>query len=145
MTRAHRQWLRFTVVAAGFLPALALAHPGHGDTANFVAGALHPLTDPGHMLWLVMVGVLAVLLGRRYLWPATAAFLGILIAAWTNESDGWQYLAGFLASSAGLIAAAMLAMTAATRFFRPEVTAAAPRSPTWAAGGVPAYRPCVRR
>jgi urease accessory protein len=97
--------LRLMVAVAGLLPALALAHPGHGETSSFMAGAIHPLSDAGHMFWFVAVGVLAHLLGRRYAWPAAAAFLGVLISAWTNENDGWQYVAGFMASSAVLIAA----------------------------------------
>ena len=101
--------LRFAVAVAGLLPTLAMAHPGHDETSSFMAGALHPLSDAGHMLWLVVAGLLAHLLGRRYAWPAAAAFLGILISAWTNESDGWQYLAGFMASSGALIAAGAVA------------------------------------
>jgi len=97
--------LRLVVAVAGLLPALALAHPGHGETSSLMAGAIHPLSDAGHVLWLVLAGVLAYPLGRRYAWPAAAAFLGVLISAWTHESDGWQYVAGFMVSSAALMAA----------------------------------------
>jgi hydrogenase/urease accessory protein HupE len=130
MTRLQKTLLRIAVVTAGLLPTLALAHPGHGETSSFAAGALHPLSSVGHVLWLVQVGLLATLLSRRYVLPVSAAFLGVLVAAWTSDSDGWRYAAGFMFSSAGLIAAAMASTTAATRLMSLVATAAAPRSPT---------------
>ena len=45
----------------------------------------------------------------------TAVLLGLLVAASTADSDGWRYAAGFMMTGAGLIAAAMAAITAATR------------------------------
>jgi urease accessory protein len=114
MTR-HKHLLRIATAAAGLLPALALAHPGHGETASFVAGALHPLGGLDHLTGFVVIGVLATRLGGRYLWPMAAAFLGLLVAASTTDSDGWRYAAGFMLTGAGLIAASMAATTAATR------------------------------
>ncbi len=117
------------IMAAGFLPALAMAHPGHDHTASFVAGALHPLSGIDHLLGLMTVGLLAGRLGGKYLWPLTAALLGLLVAAWTADSDGWRYAAGFMLSGAGLVAAGVTA----TNFLVRVATAAAPRSPTSAA------------
>ncbi len=124
MTRVQKHQTRFTAAAFGLLPALALAHPGHGETSSFVAGALHPLSGMDHVFGLIAVGVLAAKLGGRYLAPLTAAFLGLLVAAWTVGSDGWQYAAGFLLTGAGLIAAGV----AGSRLF--GIAATARRSPS---------------
>jgi len=123
MTRAQRPLLRIAAAAAAFLPALALAHPGHGDTASFAAGALHPFNGMDHLLGLMAVGVLLSRLSGRYLAPLAAAFIGLLVAAGTANSDGWRYAAGFMLTSAALIAATLAATRAA-------ITAGAPRSPT---------------
>jgi urease accessory protein len=128
MTQKHL--LRFATLAAGFLPALALAHPGHGAASDFAAGALHPLSGADHLAGFIVVGMLAVRLGSRYLWPMTAAFLGLLVAAWTADSDGWRYAAGFMLSGASLVAAAMVATRTATRLFDLALTATVRRSPT---------------
>jgi urease accessory protein len=114
MTR-HKHLVRIATVAVGFLPALALAHPGHGETASFVAGALHPLGGLDHLIGFIVIGILATRLSGRFLWPMTAALLGLLVAASTADSDGWRYAAGFMMTGAGLIAAAMTATKAATR------------------------------
>jgi urease accessory protein len=56
----------------------ALAHPGHGSTASFAAGVLHPLTGVDHILAMVAVGMLAFLLKGRALWQVPAAFVGMM-------------------------------------------------------------------
>jgi urease accessory protein len=128
MTLKHR--VRIATAAAGLLPALALAHPGHGESSSLVAGALHPIGGVDHLAGFLVVGFLAARLGGRYLWPAVAAFLGLLVAASTADSDGWRYAAGFMFTGAGLIAAGMATARAATSFGFRFFTAAAPRSPT---------------
>jgi len=114
MTR-HKHLVRIATVAVGFLPALALAHPGHGETASFVAGALHPLGGLDHLTGFVVIGILITRLSGRCLWPMTAGLLGLLVAASTADSDGWRYAAGFMMTGAGLIAAVMTATMAASR------------------------------
>ncbi len=109
MTRSQKQLTRFAAAAIGLLPALALAHPGHSETSSFIAGALHPMSGLDHLAGFIAVGVLAAKLGSRYLAPLTAALLGLLVAAWTAGSDGWQYAAGFMLAGAGLIAAGVAA------------------------------------
>jgi urease accessory protein len=121
----HRHLLRYAVAVAGLLPAIALAHPGHGDTASFAAGALHPLGGFDHLLGLVAVGVLVSRLGGRFVGPIAAALAGLFVAACTADSDGWRYAAGFMFTSAGLIAAS----STATRLLVSATTAAGPRSP----------------
>ena len=115
MTR-HKHLLRIATATAGLLPTLALAHPGHGETASFIAGALHPLGGLGHLTGFFVVGILATRLSGRYLWPMTAALLGLLVAASTADSDGWRYAAGFMMTGTGTgLIAAVIAVTAATR------------------------------
>jgi len=128
MTRKHL--VRIATLAATLLPALAFAHAGHGETSSFVAGAVHPFGGLDHLTGFIVVGFLAARLGGRYLWPVIAAFLGLLVAASTADSDGWRYAAGFMFTGAGLIAAAMGVTRAAIRLGFRFVTAAAPRSPT---------------
>lgn len=112
------------------MPALALAHPGPGEHSSFTAGALHSWTGADHLVAFIVVGMLAARLDGRTALSMTAAFLGLLVAAWTSDSDGWRYAAGFMSSGAGLIAAAMFTTWAATRLIASSLTAAAPRSPT---------------
>jgi urease accessory protein len=130
MTRLQKPLVRAATLAAGFLPALALAHPGHGETATFLAGALHPVGGLDHLAGFIIVGMLAARLSAQSLWPMTAALLGLLVAAGTSDSEGWRYAAGFMLTGSGLIAAAMVATRAATRLSVLATTAAGPRSPT---------------
>jgi urease accessory protein len=58
----------------------ALAHTGHGTTASFAAGALHPVGGFDHVLAMVAVGLLAFLLKGRSLWLVPAAFVGMMVA-----------------------------------------------------------------
>jgi hypothetical protein len=69
--------------------------------------------------------MLAARLGGRYLWPMAAGLLGLLVAAWTTGSGGWQFAAGFMLAGAALIATGV----AATRLVIRAVTAGTPRSP----------------
>jgi urease accessory protein len=128
----------------GLLPALALAHPGHGAEDSFLAGVLHPANGIDHVAGFFLVGLLASRLEARIFRPMIAALLGLLVAAWTTDSDGWQYAAGFMLTGAGLAAAAMAATSAAARLMSLSTTAAARRSRIWAAGVKPAYRPFAR-
>jgi hydrogenase/urease accessory protein HupE len=120
MTRTHKYRVRLASLIASLLPALASAHHGAGETSSFAAGALHPLSGIDHVAGFVIVGLLAArLAGRlveRYLAHLSAVLLGLLVAAWTSDTDGWRFAAGFMLSGAGLIAAAIAAMKAATRF-----------------------------
>ncbi len=125
----HKHRVRIATTVAAFLPALALAHPGHGETSSFAAGALHSFSGLDHLTGFIFVGILAAKLGGQYLGPLAAAFLGLLVAASTADSDGWRYAAGFMFTGAGLIAAGMVITRAATSFAFRFATAAEPRSP----------------
>lgn len=128
MTRTQKPGVRLICLGAALLPSLSLAHPGHAE-AGFAAGALHPLGGIEHIAAFFIVGLLAARLGGRHLATLSAALLGLLVAAWTSESDGWRYAAGFMLSGAGLIAAGMFSMAAATRVFTALTTAGGRRSP----------------
>ena len=130
MTRAHKKLIRIATLCSGLLPAIALAHPGHGEQASFAAGALHPLGGLDHLAGFIVVGILAAQLSARVLWPIAAGILGMLVAASTSGSDGWQYAAGFLLSGASLVAAALWETRAATRLIDSTLTAAERRSTT---------------
>lgn len=103
------KFARFTLAVAAFTPALALAHPGHGADGSFATGALHPLSGVDHIVALLVAGLLAARLGGRFLWPMASALLGLLVAAWTADSDGWRFAAGFMLSGMGLIATGVAA------------------------------------
>jgi urease accessory protein len=59
----------------------AFAHPGHGDTAGFAHGFMHPLGGLDHVLAMVAVGLLAAHLGGRALWLVPSAFMAAMAAA----------------------------------------------------------------
>ena len=106
------------------LPALALAHPGHGAEDSFLAGALHPANGIDHVAAFFLVGLLASRLEARIFRPMIAALLGLLVAAWTADSAGWQYAAGFMFTGAVLAAVGVTA----TRLVTVAATVVARRS-----------------
>jgi len=129
----HRALFRLTVTAMVLVPALAFAHPGHGETSSFAAGAMHTLSGLDHLAGFMAVGVLLTRFGGRFLAPLATALLVLMVAAGTSESEGWRYAAGFLMTGTWLAAAGMAATWAATRAatrFRADTTAAGRRSPT---------------
>lgn len=68
-----------TLIAAFTLvPAVALAHPGHGDTNGLISGFIHPISGIDHVLAMVAVGLLAAHLGGRALWLVPLSFIGVM-------------------------------------------------------------------
>jgi urease accessory protein len=65
-------------LAFALLPTAALAHTGHGDTAGFVHGFMHPIGGLDHVLAMVAVGVFAFVLGGRALFLVPLAFVGMM-------------------------------------------------------------------
>lgn len=57
-----------------FLPATALAHPGH-DASSFVAGLAHPFDGIDHLLAMVAVGMLASRLQNSARWSLSLTFI----------------------------------------------------------------------
>lgn len=60
-------------------PALAEAHPFHGQAHSFSAGFLHPLTGWDHILAMVAVGLWAAQMGGRALWLVPASFVSLMV------------------------------------------------------------------
>lgn len=61
------------------VPTAAFAHTGHGDTAGFFHGFIHPIGGLDHVLAMVAVGIFAVVLGGRALWLVPASFVAMMI------------------------------------------------------------------
>lgn len=71
-------------VAILLTAAPVMAHDGTGLAGGFIAGVLHPLTGPDHLLAMVAVGLWGAFLGRPLVYllpvvfPAVMAFGGAL-------------------------------------------------------------------
>ncbi|WP_219266567.1 HupE/UreJ family protein [Pseudomonas sp. Xaverov 259] len=59
-------------------PALAFAHPGHGDN-GLVAGISHPLGGIDHLLAMVAVGLWAAQQQGKARWALPCAFVGTML------------------------------------------------------------------
>jgi urease accessory protein len=60
------------------LPALAEAHTGGSET-GLIAGLMHPVFGPDHLLAMISVGVVSVQLGGDNIWRMPLAFVGAMI------------------------------------------------------------------
>ena len=71
---------RGSLVAAAVLlvAAPAVAHDGTGLQGGFVAGVLHPLSGPDHMLAMVAVGIWGAFLGRPLVAALPVVFPGVM-------------------------------------------------------------------
>jgi len=118
MTRTHKHLVRAATVCISLLPALALAHPGHGGEDSFLEGALHPASGIEHIAAFVVVGILAARLGGRIFRAMVAASLGLLVAAGTADGNGWQYAAGFMLMGTMLAAAGVAARLSTSALLR---------------------------
>jgi hydrogenase/urease accessory protein HupE len=85
---------------------------------------MHPANGIDHVAGFFLVGLLAFRLEARIFRPMIAALLGLLVAAWTTDSDGWRYAAGFMLTGAVLAAIG----ATATRVMTGATTAVARRS-----------------
>ncbi|WP_062012931.1 HupE/UreJ family protein [Aureimonas sp. AU4] len=66
-------------LSATFVPTLAFAHTGVGETGGFLHGFAHPIGGTDHVLAMVAVGALAAVVGGRALWLVPLAFLGMMV------------------------------------------------------------------
>lgn len=62
-----------------FLPGIALAHTGVGETTGFMHGFGHPIGGADHLLAMVAVGLWAAQVGGRALWVVPCTFVGVMI------------------------------------------------------------------
>jgi urease accessory protein len=68
----------FLALAFTLISTAAFAHTGHGDTAGFLHGMLHPAGGLDHILAMVAVGIFAYVLGGRALWLVPLSFLSMM-------------------------------------------------------------------
>jgi urease accessory protein len=66
-----------TLVLA-LMPALALAHSGHGEASGFAAGFLHPATGLDHLVAMLAVGIWSAQ-ATRHVWRLPLAFAALLL------------------------------------------------------------------
>ncbi len=64
--------IAFGLIAAGASPALA--HAGTGAAGGLMAGFLHPLTGPDHIIAMVAVGLWGAFLGAPAIWALPVLF-----------------------------------------------------------------------
>lgn len=83
--RALASLLALTLIA---LPTAALAHTGHGDTAGFIHGFMHPIGGLDHVLAMVAVGVFAFVLGGRALILVPLSFVGMMAVGFLLGANG---------------------------------------------------------
>ncbi len=62
-----------------FLPGIALAHTGVGETTGLMHGFIHPIGGTDHLLAMVAVGLWAAQIGGRALWVVPSTFVGVMI------------------------------------------------------------------
>lgn len=80
-----------TLAVTALAPAMAFAHPGHGDQSGFIHGFLHPIGGFDHILAMVTVGILAYQIGGRALWLVPATFLAVMAAGGLLGVSGMSF------------------------------------------------------
>lgn len=72
---------RFLFLSLMLLPGLALAHPGHDETATFFTGFVHPLLGIDHLLAALAIGLLAGRCQGARRWAMPAMFVASMLLA----------------------------------------------------------------
>jgi len=82
---------RKTLAAAALLltPALAFAHPGHGDS-GLVAGIAHPVTGLDHLLAMVAVGLWAAQQQGKARWALPVTFVVTMLLGGLVGFEGFE-------------------------------------------------------
>ena len=62
-----------------FLPGVALAHTGVGETTGFMHGFSHPIGGADHLLAMLAVGLWASQIGGKALWAVPCTFVVVMI------------------------------------------------------------------
>jgi urease accessory protein len=70
-------------------PALAFAHPGHGDN-GLIAGISHPLTGMDHLLAMIAVGLWAAQQKGAARWALPCTFVGTMLIGGFVGFEGLQ-------------------------------------------------------
>jgi urease accessory protein len=62
-----------------FIPGLAFAHTGVGETSGMMHGFYHPFSGLDHLLAMLAVGIWGAQLGDKMRWALPVAFLAALV------------------------------------------------------------------
>lgn len=83
--------LQNTLVATALLlsPALALAHPGHGDS-GLLSGIAHPIFGLDHLLAMVAVGLWAAQQTGKACWALPLTFVATMLAGGVLGFAGFE-------------------------------------------------------
>jgi urease accessory protein len=83
--------LQNTLAAAALLlsPALALAHPGHGDS-GLLSGIAHPIFGLDHLLAMVAVGLWAAQQSGKACWALPLTFVVTMLAGGVLGFAGFE-------------------------------------------------------
>ena len=123
MKNTHRH--AAAILASLALPAVALAHPGHGPVSpaqgGLLAGLLHPLSGLDHVLAILAVGMWAAQIGGRAIWIVPSAFVATLLF---GAALGAQYVALPLVESGIAASVLVLGLALATAVRVPSAVAA---------------------
>ena len=97
-------------LAVALAPAVAWAHPGHGEGGGFAAGLLHPLSGVDHFAAMLLAGAWAARLPQRGAWALPLGFCAAMLAGFAAAPWIGATLAETLvmASVLGLGAAVLL-------------------------------------
>lgn len=96
-------------IAASLVSGAAWAHPGHGLTAGFAAGFLHPLTGWDHLLVMLSLGIWAARRPQGQGWQLPVLFVVAMTAAalmamsWMSVSLAELLVAASLMVMGGLL------------------------------------------
>lgn len=74
-----RQRVFNIVIVLFFLPGIAVAHTGVGETTGFMHGFSHPIGGVDHLLAMVAVGLWAAQIGGRALWVVPCTFVVVMV------------------------------------------------------------------
>ncbi|WP_250655469.1 HupE/UreJ family protein [Alkalimarinus coralli] len=74
-----KQTISKLLVLLLFLPGIALAHTGVGQTTGFMHGFGHPIGGADHVLAMVAVGIWAAQMNGRALWVVPCTFVGVMV------------------------------------------------------------------
>lgn len=100
----------FTVLTLLLAPAMAFAHPGHGDS-GLVAGISHPIGGIDHLLAMLAVGLWAAQQQGTARWALPCTFVGTMLIGGLLGFEGLQ-----LPALESGIAASVLALASPWRW-----------------------------
>ena len=135
--RISTKMIQATALIGASVPALALAHPGHGGhvEGGFMAGLMHPLTGADHLSALLLFGALLAGISLKHKGLALSAAAISLAAGFAGGvAFGGHVASEWLIMASVLVFAGALAFPAGTRGKAATVVAALLAAHGWAHG-----------